>query len=59
MKNKKKYQATSTFNVDAFDNYKGLGNDNHAKLCKGKMVELDFEPTELLKNKMLKTVGEK
>ena len=53
---KKKYQATSAFDVNAFDNYKGLGQDNHARLLKGKVVELDFEPTELLQNKMLNKV---
>tara|TARA_R100001082_G_C4350416_1_gene154276 strand:+ start:820 stop:1002 length:183 start_codon:yes stop_codon:yes gene_type:complete len=60
MKSKKnKYKATATFNVDAFDNYKGLGIDNHANLCKGQVVELDFEPVELIKNKMIKKVGDK
>lgn len=61
MANKKeKYKATSTFDVDAFDNYKGLGQDNYAKLSKGKSVELDFVPDELIKNKMLKKAkGEK
>ena len=35
MANKKeKYKATSTFDVDAFDNYKGLGQDNYSKLSK-------------------------
>tara|TARA_R110002020_G_scaffold234826_2_gene446942 strand:- start:4249 stop:4434 length:186 start_codon:yes stop_codon:yes gene_type:complete len=53
---KKKYQATSAFDVDAFDNYKGLGQDNYAMLSKGKVVALDFEPTELLQNKMLSKV---
>ena len=55
-KKKEKYKATAAFDVDAFDNYKGLGIDNHAKLSKGKVVELDFEPTELLENKMLSKV---
>ena len=50
---KRKYKATAAFDVDAFDNYKGLGQDNHAKLCNGKTVELDFVPDELIKNKML------
>ena len=54
MANKKgKYKATSAFDVDAFDNYEGLGQDNHAKLLQGKIVELDFEPTKLIKNKMI------
>ena len=61
MANKKeRYKATAAFDVDAFDNYKGLGQDNYAKLSKGKIVELDFAPDELIKNKMLiKAKGEK
>ena len=61
MDNKKgKYKATSAFDVDAFDNYEGLGQDNHAKLLQGKIVELDFEPTKLIKNKMIeKAKGDK
>jgi len=61
MANKKgKYKATSVFDVDAFDNYKGLGQDNHAKLLQGKNVELDFTPTELIENKMItKIKGDK
>mgnify|MGYP003144545919 CR=1 FL=1 len=61
MANKKgKYKATSAFDVDAFDNYKGLGQDNHAKLSKGKAVELDFVPTELIELKMIaKIKGDK
>jgi len=55
-KKKGKYKATAAFDVDAFDNYKGLGRDNHARLSQGKVVELDFEPTELLQNKMLSKV---
>jgi len=61
MANKKgKYKATSAFDVDAFDNYKGLGQDNHAKLLQGKVVELGFEPSDLIKNKMItKVKGDK
>ena len=61
MANKKgKYKATSAFDVDAFDNYKGLGQDNHARLSKGKIVELDYEPVELIKQKMItKIKGDK
>jgi len=61
MANKKgKYKATSAFDVDAFNNYEGLGQDNQAKLSQGKIVELDFEPTELIKNKMIeKAKGDK
>lgn len=61
MANKKgKYKATSAFDVDAFDNYAGLGQDNQAKLLQGKVIELDFEPTELIKNKMItKVKGDK
>tara|TARA_R110000744_G_scaffold244606_2_gene361428 strand:- start:218 stop:403 length:186 start_codon:yes stop_codon:yes gene_type:complete len=61
MANKKqKYKATSAFNVDAFDNYKGLGQDNQANLSRGLIVELDFVPTELIENKMIiKIKGDK
>ena len=54
-----KYKATSAFDVDAFNNFEGLGNENHTKLCRGKTVELDFEPTALIKNKMIEKVGGK
>ena len=54
-----KYKATPAFDVDAFDNYKGLGNENHAKLSKGKTVELESEPTELIELKMITKVGGK
>ena len=56
---KGKYKATPAFDVDAFDNYKGLGNENHAKLTKGETVELEVEPTELIKSKMITKVGGK
>ena len=56
---KEKYKATSAFDVDAFDDYKGLGNENHAKLAKGKTVELESEPIELIKSKMITKVGGK
>jgi hypothetical protein len=56
---KEKYKATPAFDVDAFDNYKGLGNENHAKLSRGKTVELEIEPTELITLKMIKKVGGK
>ena len=56
---KGKYKATPTFDVDAFDNYKGLGNESHAKLTRGKTVELEVEPTELIKSKMITKVGGK
>ena len=61
MANKKgKYKATSAFDVDAFNNYEGLGQDNHARLSRGEKVELDFAPTELIKNKMVeKAKGDK
>jgi hypothetical protein len=58
-KKTKKYKATPTYDVDAFDNYKGLGNENHAKLAQGKPVELEVEPTELIKLNMITIVGEK
>ena len=56
---KGKYKATPAFDVDAFDNYKGLGNENHAKLTKGEPVELEVEPTELIKLKMITKTGGK
>ena len=39
-----KYKATKIFDVDAFNNYEGLGFDNCAKLSKGKTVALETEP---------------
>ena len=56
---KGKYKATPAFDVDAFDNYKGLGNKNHAKLTRGETVELEVEPTKLIKSKMITKVGGK
>tara|TARA_R110002124_G_scaffold274478_2_gene444393 strand:+ start:315 stop:491 length:177 start_codon:yes stop_codon:yes gene_type:complete len=56
---KEKYKATPAFDVDAFDNYEGLGNGNHARLAKGRTVELEVEPIELIKLKMIKKVGGK
>jgi hypothetical protein len=56
---KGKYKATPAFDVDAFDDYEGLGNENHAKLAKGKTVELEIEPIELIKSKMIIKVGGK
>jgi len=58
-KNTKKYKATESFDVDAFNDFEGLGNANHSKLCRCQVVELDFEPTALIKNKMLQEVGGK
>ena len=55
----KKYKATESFDVDAFNDFEGLGNENHAKLSRGETVELDFEPIVLVKNKMLKELGDK
>jgi hypothetical protein len=59
MNNKKKYKATKTFDVNAFDNYEGLGNANHTKLCRGKVVEMTTVPQKLLDNKMIEEVGGK
>ena len=56
---KGKYKATPAFDVDAFDNYKGLGNKNHAKFTRGETVELEVEPTGLIKSKMITKVGGK
>lgn len=55
----KKYKATESFDVDAFNDFEGLGNENHTKLSRGETVELDFEPIVLVKNKMLKELGDK
>ena len=52
-KTKEKYKATKDYDVDAFDNYEGLGADNHAKLSRGKVVELESEPVELITKKMI------
>jgi len=29
----KKYKATESFDVDAFNDFEGLGNENHSNLC--------------------------
>ncbi len=58
-KKMKKYIATESFDVDAFNDFEGLGNENHTKLSRGETVELDFEPIVLVKNKMLKELGDK
>ncbi|MDP6755870.1 MAG: hypothetical protein QF769_07075 [Candidatus Marinimicrobia bacterium] len=55
----KKYKATESFDVDAFNDFEGLGNENHSKLSKGEVVKLKNEPTALIKNKMIKEVGDK
>ena len=55
-KHMKKYKATESFDVDAFNDFEGLGNASHSKLCRGEIVKLDFEPTALIKNKMIKEV---
>ena len=54
-----KYKATSAFDVDDFNNFEGLGNENHTKFCRGETVELNFEPRALIKNKMIEKVGGK
>ena len=56
-KSGKKYKATSSFNVDALDDFHGLGNSNHAKLCRGETVEITDVPSELIKNEMIEQVG--
>ena len=58
-KSGKKYKATSIFNVDALDNYHGLGNENHARLCRGEVIEITDLPKELINNKMIEEVGGK
>ena len=59
IKSGKKYKATSSFDVNAFNDFEGLGNENHAKLCRGETVELSDPPKTLLDNKMIEEVGGK
>ena len=56
-KNIKKYKATESFDVNAFNDFEGLGNENHTKLCRGEVVELESAPKKLLDNKMIDQVG--
>ena len=58
-KNIKKYKATDTFDVDAFKDFEGLGNENHTRLCRGEVVELENAPKKLIDNKMIELVGGK
>ena len=55
----KKYKATSKFDVDAHDNFEGLGADNAAALRNGKSVELENPPKKLIDNKSIEEVGGK
>ena len=59
VKSGKKYKATSTFDVNAFNDFEGLGNENHTKLCRGETVELKDPPKTLLDNKMIEEAGGK
>ena len=47
----KKYKATSIFDVDAFNDFEGLGYENHTKLSRGETVVLENPPKELIKKK--------
>ena len=58
-KSGKKYKATSSFDVNAFNDFEGLGNENHSRLCRGETVELSDPPKTLLDNKMIEEVGGK
>jgi len=58
-KSGKKYKATSIFDVNAFNDFEGLGNENHSKLCRGETVELTDTPKKLLDNKMIQEIGGK
>ena len=58
-KSGKKYKATEIFDVNAFNDFEGLGNENHAKLCRGEAVELIDAPEKLLENKMIEEIGGK
>jgi len=59
IKSGKTYKATPTFDVNAFNDFEGLGNENHAKLCRGETVELTDPPKTLLDNKMIEEIGGK
>ena len=59
IKSGKKYKATSSFDVNAFNDFEGLGNENHSRLCRGETVELSDPPKTLLDNKMIEEVGGK
>ena len=59
IKSIKKYKATSSFDVNAFNDFEGLGNENHSKLCRGETVELTDPPKTLLDNKMIEEIGGK
>jgi len=58
-KSGKKYKATSSFDVNAFNDFEGLGNENHAKLCRGETVEIANAPKKLIDNKMIEEIGGK
>ena len=58
-KSGKRYKATSSFDVNAFNDFGGLGNENHSKLCRGESVELTDPPKNLLDSKMIKEIGGK
>jgi hypothetical protein len=58
-KSGKKYKASKIFDVDALVNFHGLGNENHARLCRGEVVELINPPQELIDNKMIEEAGGK
>ena len=58
-KSGKKYKDTSSFDVNAFNDFEGLGNENHSRLCRGETVELSDPPKTLLDNKMIEEVGGK
>ncbi len=59
IKSGKKYKATSFFDVNAFNDFEGLGNENHTKLCRGEIVEMANAPKKLIENKMIEEVGGK
>tara|TARA_Y100000310_G_C20684819_1_gene818284 strand:- start:2304 stop:2501 length:198 start_codon:yes stop_codon:yes gene_type:complete len=59
IKSGKKYKATSDFDVNAFNDFEGLGNDAHSKLSRGESVVLSNPPKNLLDNKMIEEVGGK
>jgi hypothetical protein len=55
----KKYKATEKFDVDAFNDFEGLGNAKHTLLSRGEVVELEEAPKKLIDNKMIEQVGGK
>ena len=54
-----KYKRTDKFDVDNINDYQGLGYMAWAKLMRGKEVELENEPSELIEIGMIEAVTSK